>query len=114
MVANSRWQADQDEEQDDCWVPLPHTGRTEYRDMLDAAVQHRLVDHLTDGGSLLLTGRLPQRDPENHPCTVLADVLGPQAGPLVHGTSRYYPSLTGHGLAQAFHRCGGADLRSDR
>ena len=44
--------------------------------VLDAAVQQRLVDHVADGGSLLLTGRLPERDTENRPCTVLADFLG--------------------------------------
>ena len=32
---------------------------------------------------------------------MLADALGLRAGPLVHGTSRYYPSLIGHGLARA-------------
>ena len=32
---------------------------------------------------------------------MLADALGLRAGPLVHGTSRYYPSLIGHGLARS-------------
>jgi beta-galactosidase len=82
-------------------APLPHTVALSGGTVLDAAVQHRLVDHLGAGGSLLLTGRLPQRDPENRPCRVLADALGLRAGPLMHGTNRYYPSLLGHGLAQA-------------
>ena len=67
--------------------------------ILDAAVQQRLVDHLGGGGSLLLTGRLPQRAPENRPCTLLADAMGLTPGEIVWGTSRHYPSLVGRGLA---------------
>jgi beta-galactosidase len=67
--------------------------------VLDAAVQHRLVDHLADGGSLLLTGRLPQRDQENRRCTVLANALGLSPAELVRGTNRFYPSLVGQGVA---------------
>ena len=78
---------------------LPHTVALSVGVILDAAVQQRLVDHLTAGGSLLLTGRLPQRDQENRPCTVLADALGLTPGDIVWGTSRRYPSLVGHGLA---------------
>ena len=59
---------------------LPRTVALSTGTVLDAAVQQRLVDHLAGGGSLLLTGRLPQRDPENRPCTVLADALGLRPG----------------------------------
>ena len=45
------------------------------------------------------TGRLPQRDQENRPCTVLADALRLSPGEIVWGSSRRYPSLVGHGLA---------------
>jgi len=51
----------------DALVPLPHTVALSSGTVLDAPVQQRLVDHLTDGGYLLPTGRLPQRDPENPP-----------------------------------------------
>jgi beta-galactosidase len=78
---------------------LPHTVGLSTGVVLDSAVQQRLVDHLTDGGSLLLTGRLPQRESENRPCTVLADALGLSPGELVRGTDHLYPSLVGHGLA---------------
>ena len=80
-------------------VPLPRTVALSTGVVLDPAVQRRLVDHLSEGGSLLLVGRLPQRDSENRPCTVLADALGLSPGELVRGTSRHYPSLVGHGVA---------------
>lgn len=77
---------------------LPHTVVLSAGVVLDAAVQRRLVGHVVGGGSLLLTGRLPQRDQENRSCTVLADALGLRPGALVHGSSSYYPSLVGHGI----------------
>ena len=80
-------------------VRLPRTVALSTGVVLDMAVQRRLVDHLDGGGSLLLIGRLPQRDSENRPCTVLADALGLSPGELVRGTSRHYPSLVGHGVA---------------
>ncbi len=78
---------------------LPHTVALSTGLVLDPTVQHRLKRHLLEGGSLLLVGRLPQRDTENRPCTVLADALGLRPGELVRGTDRHYPSLVGHGLA---------------
>jgi beta-galactosidase len=78
-------------------VSLPRTVAFSSGLVLDTAVQQRLVDHLSGGGSLLLVGRLPQRDSENRRCTVLADALGLSPGELVRGTSRHYPSLVGHG-----------------
>lgn len=78
---------------------LPHTVAFSSGLVLDAAVQHRLADHVGGGGSLLLLGRLPERDSENRPCSVLADALGLSAGAVVRGSSDYYPSLVGRGLA---------------
>ena len=115
-------------------VPLPRTVALSTGTVLDAAVQQRLVDHVAGGGSLLLTGRLPERDPENRPCTVLADASVWPPASWSAGTSRYFPSVVGHGLAAflpetrvgwlaesgssaracrraAVHRCRGTDLR---
>ena len=78
---------------------LPRTVALSSGVILDADVQQRLVDHVAGGGSLLLTGRLPERDSENRPCTVLADFLGLGAGEMVRGTARYFPSVVGRGPA---------------
>ncbi|MET0693153.1 MAG: beta-galactosidase [Propionibacteriaceae bacterium] len=80
--------------------PLPRVVALSVGEVLDTAIQQRLADHLTSGGSLLLVGRLPQRDLENRPCTVLAEALGVRPGEQVHGSSHYYPSLVGHGPAE--------------
>ncbi|GAA1837563.1 beta-galactosidase [Microlunatus capsulatus] len=79
--------------------PLPRTVALATGRVLDAAVQRRLADHVRDGGSLLLLGRLPQRDPEDRPCTVLADALGLAPGERVAEDGHHHPSLVGHGLA---------------
>ncbi len=78
---------------------LPRTVALSTGRILDGAVQRRLTDHVLGGGSLLLTGLLPERDSEDRPCRVLADALGLVGGPVVHGTSHYYPSVVGQGLA---------------
>ena len=44
-------------------------------------------------------GRIPERDLENRPCSVLGDFLGLASGDLVRGSSRYFPSVVGHGPA---------------
>jgi len=47
--------------------------------------QHRLVEHVQNGGRLILTGELPRYDEQMEPCTVLADFAGTRpAGLFVH------------------------------
>jgi beta-galactosidase len=66
---------------------------------LSPEVQQGLVDHLTRGGGLLLLGRLPDRDLEGQPCTVLADALGVSGAELRWATDHYYPSAVASGWA---------------
>ena len=54
---------------------------------------------MTTGGNVVLLGRLPERDLDGSPCTVLADALGLTAGGVVRDTGHYYPSLVAHGWA---------------
>lgn len=96
LMAGARFSATDLQDPD---VRLPHTVALSVGRVLDADVQRRLADHVTGGGSLLLVGRLPQRDPEDRPCTVLADALGLAAGPSVQGDAQHHPSLVGRGLA---------------
>ncbi|CAN7593843.1 beta-galactosidase [Terrabacter sp. LjRoot27] len=67
---------------------------------LSRVVQERLVGHVTTGGNVVLLGRLPERDLDGSPCTVLADALGLTAGEVVRDTGHYYPSLVAHGWAE--------------
>ncbi|SDS48321.1 beta-galactosidase [Friedmanniella luteola] len=78
---------------------LPRTVALASGRVLDAAVQRRLADHVLGGGSLLLLGRLPQRDPEDRACTVLADALGLTPGVRSTDDASHHPSLVGHGAA---------------
>lgn len=66
---------------------------------LSPEVQQGLVDHLTRGGGLLLLGRLPDRDLEGRPCTVLADALGVSGAELTWAQDHYYPSAVASGWA---------------
>ncbi|SDP41926.1 beta-galactosidase [Pedococcus dokdonensis] len=66
---------------------------------LSPEVQQGLVDHLTRGGGLLLLGRLPDRDLEGRPCTVLADALGVSGAELTWARDHYYPSVVASGWA---------------
>ena len=78
---------------------LPHTVALSSGDVLDEAVQQRLGEHVRDGGSLLLMGRIPQRDLENRPCSILGDALGLTRG-AIHTSGRHQePSVVGHGVA---------------
>ena len=74
---------------------LVGTGR-----FLSRVVQERLVGHVTTGGNVVLLGRVPERDLDGSPCTVLADALGLTAGEVVRDTGHYFPSLVAHGWAQ--------------
>ena len=47
---------------------------------LDAPVQHRLVEHVSAGGRLLLLGPAPERDLEDRECRLLLDALALDAG----------------------------------
>jgi beta-galactosidase len=68
---------------------------------LAAAVQHRLIDHLRSGGSLLHLGPLPELDLEGRECQHLVDFLGLRAGPTVRGSSSSFPSVAGVGWADS-------------
>jgi beta-galactosidase len=66
---------------------------------LGAKVQRRLAEHVRGGGNLLLTGRLPDRDHDGTPCTILADAFGlASAGLRTDGrddSGPYWPTITG-------------------
>jgi beta-galactosidase len=66
---------------------------------LSPEVQQGLVDHLTRGGGLLMLGRLPDRDLEGAPCTILAGALGVGGADLTWATDHYYPSAVASGWA---------------
>ena len=65
--------------------------------LLDAAVQHRLLEHVRAGGSMLLLGAMPTLDHAGRDCTVLADALGlTVAAPVTDGI-RPFLSVVGAG-----------------
>jgi beta-galactosidase len=71
-------------------------------------VQQRLASYVRDGGRLLLSGVLPDRDFDGTPCTVLADALGVRIAGRVDGTRHYFPSVTASGRPEV--RVGYAQL----
>ncbi len=66
---------------------------------LPAVVQRSIVDYLLAGGRLLLAGRVPSRDMDGSPCTVLRDALGLTPLGTVSGSGSFFPSITAHGWA---------------
>ena len=66
---------------------------------LSERVQSRLAAHLLGGGNVVLLGRVPERDLDGTPCTVLAEALGVVPGQLRRDFEHYYPSLVAHGWA---------------
>ncbi|WP_350278258.1 beta-galactosidase [Kribbella sp. HUAS MG21] len=68
---------------------------------LGAEIQRWLTDHVRNGGNLLLTGLLPDRDHDGTPCTILADAFGlSSAGVRVDrrtDSRPYWPTVTGTG-----------------
>ncbi|MET9268436.1 beta-galactosidase [Kribbella sp. NPDC003557] len=68
---------------------------------LGAKVQSWLTEYVRDGGNLLLTGLLPDRDHDGTPCTILADAFGlSSAGVLADRRDEagpYWPTVTGAG-----------------
>jgi beta-galactosidase len=66
---------------------------------LGRKVQRWLADHVRNGGNLLLTGLLPDRDHDGTPCTILADAFGlSSAGVRVDRRDEsgpYWPTVTG-------------------
>jgi beta-galactosidase len=68
---------------------------------LGEKVQRWLTDHVRNGGNLLLTGMLPDRDHDGTPCTILADAFGlSSAGVRIDRrdeTGPYWPTVTGSG-----------------
>lgn len=70
------------------------TGRT-----LAPRIQQWLVDHVTGGGRLLLTGLLPDQDHHGVPCPILADAFGlSSAGVRIDrrdSIGPYWPTVTG-------------------
>ncbi|MEV6493437.1 hypothetical protein AB0M20_33180, partial [Actinoplanes sp. NPDC051633] len=67
---------------------------------LPADVQRRLADHVLGGGSLLLSGVLPDSDLDGRPCTILADALGVRSGSLFPASHDYFTSVAGPGLPE--------------
>ncbi|GAA2009770.1 beta-galactosidase [Nakamurella flavida] len=67
--------------------------------VLGAALQRRLVEHVTAGGGLLLVGSLPTRDDDGASCTIFADALGLRAGETLTGADLPFASLVGAGWA---------------
>ena len=92
---------------DSAWaagVTAPETPRTIVLSTprtLGAKVQRWLTDHVRNGGNLLLTGMLPDRDHDGTPCTILADAFGlSSAGVRIDRrdeTGPYWPTVTGSG-----------------
>jgi beta-galactosidase len=78
---------------------LPRTIALSCGDVLDGSVQSRLAAHVRGGGSLLLMGRIPQRDQENLPCSVLGDALGLISGAITTSGRSLEPSVVGRHLA---------------
>ncbi|MCL1799788.1 MAG: beta-galactosidase [Promicromonosporaceae bacterium] len=74
-------------------VPLPKLVVLGSPSGMDRAVQHRLADHLADGGSLLLAGRLPVKELDGTPCFVLADALGLRVGGEEHDRPGWFTSV---------------------
>lgn len=70
-------------------------------------IQQKLVDFVKNGGSLLLTGELPQYDMEGNPCTLLLDALNVKVKDTVFNRLKYYLSVVPAGWAQ------GAEIRTD-
>ena len=66
---------------------------------LSRTVQERLVGHVVAGGNLVVVGRVPERDLDGAPCTVLGDALGIEPGQVVRDRDHYFPSLVAHGWA---------------
>lgn len=48
---------------------------------LDGAVQEKLLRYVQEGGTLVISGMVPYREPSGKPCTVLADGLGVSVSP---------------------------------
>ena len=74
---------------------LVGTGR-----FLSRTVQERLVGHVVAGGNVVLLGRVPERELDGSPCTVLSDALGIKPGEVLRDRGHYFPSLVAHGWAQ--------------
>jgi beta-galactosidase len=91
-------------------APLPQVVALGSPSFLGAQVQRRLADHVLGGGSLLLSGVLPDRDRDGSPCTILADALGVRGGRFVPASPDYFTSVSGPGLLEV--RVGYAQLLS--
>ncbi len=66
---------------------------------MDEAIQTKLADWLTQGGSLLLYGEVPQFDMEGEPCLILAERLGVRIKATRHAGDGVYLSLQRDGWA---------------
>lgn len=66
---------------------------------LDPLLQRQLVEHLHNGGRLLLYGPLPGYDMLGAPCTTLVDSLRLAPRADRHGSPRFYPSVCAAGWA---------------
>ena len=66
---------------------------------LSEAVQRRVLAHARAGGGVLLLGRVPERDLDGRPCTVLANGLGVRGGDVLAADRSTFPSVHVHGWA---------------
>lgn len=66
---------------------------------LPAPVQAALVEYVRGGGQLLLAGRVPARDMDGSPCTVLRDALGLSPLETLWSSPTFFTSVTAHGWA---------------
>ncbi|MCP3028543.1 beta-galactosidase [Halobacillus sp. A5] len=65
-----------------------------------ADIQEKLAVYLTNGGSLLLYGELPEYDMEGSPCRLLADALGVQSTGMRLAGPQYDLSVYADGWAE--------------
>jgi beta-galactosidase len=66
---------------------------------MEPALQRKLVVYLQAGGRMLLCGRVPIRDMEGRPCTILSDALGLSHKEIRTAGDRFYPSVCATGWA---------------
>lgn len=73
-------------------------------DLMAAAIQRRLIDHASSGGTVVLVGGLPTRDDAGRPCPLLAQATGITAGATVFGSPHRFPSIVTDPAGGAGHR----------
>lgn len=66
---------------------------------LDAQDQQKIVDYIQAGGRLLIGSEVPHLDMEGKECTILADALGVNLGPMLQSSSAWNLAVQGVGWA---------------